>query len=369
MQKDFFFLSDCLQLNSVIIAIISDRKSIGEMVYIKRVLFPINSVKRILLLVTICLSLWLYIWYLYSDDRIVRNLNLTLDCDSWQPDVHNNITGWPTNIVPNIVHYILFEQRKISYSHMLSMLSVIRIHKPEHIYIHCDCEHFDSDDKNWERILRAVNETNTISIHLIPTVKPTEINGHKIRKEYANYHASDITRYRLMKEYGGIYLDNDILVCQPLHHFRKFEFTLNWDEGLAMGSQVLIGHKDARVMKLILKTYEAYDTNRWYFNAGQLPTMAVLEKFPFLVHRVKRKFGVDAPNVCPYFYNELHSDWTNDYYTFHMCMRGDQISHKEWCLGDNYHPLKAVVFDDNLIKSLNNTFGVIARQVLFPARP
>lgn len=110
----------------------------------------------------------------------------------------------------------------------------------------------------------------------------------------------------------------------------------------------------------------AYDTNRWYYNAAELPTQLLSKKFSHILHRIKVKFGADAPVACQYFYKEYHSDWRSFYYTFHMVMRGDHIQHKDWCLGDADHFLKHVEFDDELIRKLNNTFGEMARAVLWP---
>lgn len=119
------------------------------------------------------------------------------------------------------------------------------------------------------------------------------------------------------------------------------------------------------LINLIVKIF--YLSTR-YWNAGELPTVAVLEKFPQIVHRIKVKFGVDAPVACKYFYKEYHGDWRTEYYTFHMAMRGDHIQHKEWCLGENNHPLKHTVFTDNVIRTLDNTFGEMARNVLWPTK-
>lgn len=326
--------------------------------------YPILRRKKLLLVFGFALAL--LVCYLKSDMRIIWNLNINLDHD-YEWDKHDNITGWPKNIVPDIVHYILFDYHRISYSNMLSLLSVIRIHRPESIWIHCDCDEIEADDPNWARVLRAVNATEITTIRILRTEKPTEINGIKIRKEHANFHASDITRYRLMRQYGGIYLDNDVFVCRPLHEFRKYEFTLNWDEDQFLGSQVLVGHKNARFLSLVLKTYEAYDTDRWYWNAGELPTKAILWKYPHIVHRIKVLFGVDAPAACQYFYKEYHANWSTLYYTFHMVMRGDQIYHKDWCLGTADHPLKHTVFTDDVFKSMNTTFGEMVRHVLWPS--
>lgn len=102
-----------------------------------------------------------------------------------------------------------------------------------------------------------------------------------------------------------------------------------------------------------------------YYNAGELPTKAILHKYPQLVHRVKVKFGVDAPRVCPYFYSEYHPDWHTTFFAFHMVARGDSISMKKWCLRHKDHFMWNAKFNDDFIRGLRNTFGEMARYVLF----
>lgn len=297
--------------------------------------------------------------------RKIESLNIHLENDVWIPDAGDNLTGWPMDIVPNIVHYVLFEEHKISYVHMLSMFSVLVIQKPETIYIHCDCDKIDDNDANWKRVLEFVNKTNDVTILIDEIEKPKEIYGIEVDESVRNFHGSDITRYRTLMKYGGIYLDNDVFVCQSLNQFRKFEFTLNWDEDQFLGSQVLMGNRNARFLKFTMETYRMYDTSKWYYNAGELPTRVILYKYPHLVHRIKVKFGVDAPAVCPYFYKEYHSEWETEYFTFHMVARGEEISWKDWCIGGGDHYMRNAKFNDELIRNLNNTFGEMARLVLF----
>lgn len=296
--------------------------------------------------------------------KTVQDLNIHLYNNNWLPDgiFGDNITGWPIDIVPNVVHYVLFQDHRISFAHMLSIFSVLRNQKPQLIYIHCDCHEIIPDD-NWNRILKFINQTNQVKLMIRPIERPTEIYGIEIDPNLRNWHGSDITRYRTISEFGGIFLDNDIYVCQSLNEFRKFEFTLNWDENQFLGCQVLIGNKNARFLKFVLETYKLYDTSKWYYNAGELPTTAILYKYPHLIHRIKVKFGVDAPAVCPFFYKQYHHDWMQQFYTFHMVMRGNEISWKDWCLGPDKP--KHMKFDDKIIKTLNNTFGEMARWALF----
>lgn len=303
-----------------------------------------------------------------TEQEVIDSLNVVSPNDIFVPDGIDNITGWPINIVPNIVHYILFEKRTISYVHMLSVLSVLKAHKPDKIIIHCDCYQLDDDDTNWQRVLRVVNETNETTVLINTIVKPTKIYGKKIH--HGNYHASDVTRYRIMNKYGGIYLDNDVFVCQSLDTFLKYEFTLNWDDGQFLASQILIGVPKSRFSRMVMETYKAYNQSLWYYNAAELPTRAILERYPYLVHRVKVKFGVDGPEACQYFYKEYHANWYSDYYTFHMLIHGDRITKRSraWCLQDGEHFMWNARINDDFLKTLNTTFGEMGRYILFGKR-
>jgi mannosyltransferase OCH1-like enzyme len=93
-----------------------------------------------------------------------------------------------------------------------------------------------------------------------------------LNSPYRLHHGSDIERLRLLIEYGGIYLDNDVFVVQNLDHYRKFEMSLEWNYEDALGTQVYLLHKDTRFLRLCLDTYRDYRSHLWYYNAGELPT-------------------------------------------------------------------------------------------------
>ncbi len=63
-------------------------------------------------------------------------------------------------------------------------------------------------------------------------------------------------------EFGGIYLDRDVIVIISLDPLRKFEMTLDYEFHKTykeMGNQVQIAHKRARFLRLYLQTYKKYD--------------------------------------------------------------------------------------------------------------
>ena len=244
-----------------------------------------------------------------------------------------NETGFGFNIVPNIVHYVLFTVHEVEFGHFISLLSVLKNQKPEKVYIHCDCSQLSGD--YYQRVLRVANKTN-IPIIVRTIERSTQIFGKNLSKSFHNWHLSDITRNRVLQEFGGIYLDRDVYVVKSLDKFLKYEMTLNWDEGQYLATQTLIAHKNARFLKLWLDSYHDYRPDLWYYNAGQLPTTKYLQKDPSLVHRLKGGFGADAPKVCPLIFRIYYPNWRKDFYAIHLVIRGNEISFKNWCFGNKY---------------------------------
>ena len=167
-------------------------------------------------------------------------------------------------------------------------------------------------------------------------------------------------------EFGGIYLDRDVIVFKSLDPFRKFEMTLDYETyaGKSMGTQVQIAHKRARFLRLYLQTYQKYEGDKWYWNAGQFPTQRIINNYPHLVHSMNGEFGLTGPEICPKMYLENLEDWSEKFFTVHLLMRGNSI--KEcvgWCIGDGRVP-SILYFDEQNIKTLNTTFGQIARFIL-----
>ena len=274
-----------------------------------------------------------------------------------------NITGYPFNIVPNIVHYVLFTLHEIQFSHFLSFLSVLRNQRPEKIYIHCDCYKLD-ENEYYKRLMDIINKTST-QLVVRYMERPSEIFGQKLSTKFIDFHSSDLARQQVLQLFGGIYLDRDVYVVQSLDTFLKYEYTLNWKKYSSLGNQVLIAHKNARFMKLYLDTYRNYDPKQWYYNAGILPTNAVLKPRPDLIHRVDVEFGVDGPVICQMLYNKYSSEWRN-YYTIHMYIRAANPV-PDWCFTNPktnvLNKPKITQFNEEMAPNLNVTFGEMMREV------
>lgn len=178
-------------------------------------------------------------------------------------DDFNNETGVNHFIVPNIIHQVRFNQTQFTFVDYVCLLAAFRNQRPDYFYIHTDVPNGRFEGKYWEWVQNDRQLSSRIRI--VHREAPKEIFGQKLDlKEYGLWHGSDYTRVHLLTEHGGIYLDNDMYVVQSLDKYRKFEATVNWDEGLSLGNQIIIANKNARILPLWLSTYQDYRSDLWY---------------------------------------------------------------------------------------------------------
>ena len=173
----------------------------------------------------------------------------------------NNETGVDRFIVPNIIHLIRFNQVEFSYVDYICIKAAFINHRPDYFYIHTDVPEAKLEGKYWERIQN--NQQLKSRIRILPINVPTEIFGKPVSKGWRFYHGSDIARIRILMKYGGIFLDNDVYVIRSLDKYRKFEISLNWDDGQYLGNQVIIANRSARILPLWLDTFQDYRSDLW----------------------------------------------------------------------------------------------------------
>jgi len=256
--------------------------------------------------------------------------------------LYDNITGFPYMIVPNIVHLIIFRKQQLDFTEMVNIQSVHRNQSPDRILIHCDCS--DLRGPYWE-IVR-----NLSGLELRYLREPRSVFGRSLSSVY---HAADVARLYVLRQYGGIFVDSDVYLVRSLDSFRKFEFTIGWPIGESIGNQVLIANKQSRFLKLWLESYRHYRPFLWYYNAGQLPTDSILAGNPGLVHRVPTLLGVHL--LVEQLYKARWPQWRT-FYTIHLLTR-----HRSYL--DAASPIKE--FNAENIKVYPYTYGEMARKILY----
>lgn len=252
-----------------------------------------------------------------------------------------------TKLVPNIVHYIRFDEPELDFGHFISIKSVLKHHKPDTIYIHCNFEHLTG--KYWDLLK---NDT-TIAIRKIE--KPTKIFGHKLSHIW---HMGDVARIKILTKLGGIYLDNDEYVVQSLDSLRYYEYFTGIDIGgscdWGTGTQFIIAQRNARFLAMWLNGYKNYNKDSWYYNAGIYPYQQLV-KNTNLANVDCAKVGAQGhyTRVMLYCEDVNYSVW-KDFYAVHLYLRHQFPE----CT-------KMVQFDETNIKTDKRTIGQMMRLVLY----
>lgn len=135
-------------------------------------------------------------------------------------DGFNNETGADHLIVPNIIHYVRFNQMEYSFVDYLCLQAAYRNHRPDYFYIHTNVGD-KLKGKYWGWIQKDPDLSSRI--RLMPLEAPAGIFGQKFNHEWRFHHGSDVSRLRVLIKYGGIYLDNDVFV---IHSLDKYELSL-----------------------------------------------------------------------------------------------------------------------------------------------
>lgn len=270
----------------------------------------------------------------------------------------DNETGTPDGcyIVPNFIHFIRFKPNPIPYIHMITYLSALKHQKPEKIYFHYDNNETFSG-KYWEILKNSSGFMDVVEFNYVEM--PTEIFGQELSDGWRAYHGSDITRIRVLMQYGGIYLDNDAYVSRGFNDLRRYEIAIAWsDDENIIGNQVIVAHKDARFLKEWLESYRgAYDKGQWYYNAGMRPTELIISKNPELIHKVKYLFGTNTNLIYKIF---------KEYWPMWRYLYAIHVLHGHFGLLGEYRHELPDQFDEYNIKNYSITYREMALDVYNP---
>lgn len=299
--------------------------------------------------------IWVCFWLLADEERLTRNGT----SKRFYYRKKDNQNGIPTAIVPNIVHYILLKEHFISFAHYISIISVIRNHKPDQIIIHCDCD--DLEGEYWERI-----KLERFNIKVRKIEIPDTIFGRKLSAKYKLWHASDILRNQILLQLGGIYLDRDVYVVKSLDKFRSYEMTAgieqNYYKKKLFGNMIQIANKNARFLRKYYQSYQNYDPNQWYYNAGYLPT-EIIKEDPKSINLIESELGTNSYEVLPILYLQNSKSWQNRFFSFHFLMRNNSLQSTSWWY--RYNQIQLTQYNETNIKQLNTTFGQMARFIFY----
>ena len=237
-------------------------------------------------------------------------------------------------LVPNIVHFIWFGRHKeMSFENYISISSAHKIHRPELIMLHCD--HLPVGDW-WKRLQKEVNPEVH---HMEP---PNEIHGQVLNHVY---HQGDVAKLQVLRTFGGIYLDYDVIVLQSLDPLRKYPMTMGEQKDEKLNAGVIVAHKDSAFLRMWYESYrDNYQPFDWDFNCGAV-SYQIYKDHPHLIHIERYRLTTPSWEERWKIMRYGAINW-RDLYVLHL------MSHRD---STKYPP------ED--VMNLNNTFSEIIRHV------
>jgi len=150
-------------------------------------------------------------------------------------------------MIPNILHYIHLSEtgREWKLHHHLSVMSAVKRSGVDKIYVWIDTEPMGE----WWEYTKPFVETKFVE-------PPSEIFGKTITQ---TAHKSDVIRLQLLIEYGGIYVDTDVIFVKSFEPLLQYKFVMGQQgirgrEGLCPA--VMLSEKDSTFAKIWLQEFE-----------------------------------------------------------------------------------------------------------------
>ncbi|KAI8074241.1 uncharacterized protein B0P05DRAFT_473209 [Gilbertella persicaria] len=87
-------------------------------------------------------------------------------------------------------------------------------------------------------------------------------------------HRADVVRLQVLQEFGGIYLDLDVISLKPLDHLLDREFIMaqeGIDGAVGLCNAVIMSRPHARFIQRWYATYASFDYNDWNYHSVVLP--------------------------------------------------------------------------------------------------
>jgi hypothetical protein len=138
--------------------------------------------------------------------------------------------------------------------------------------------------KWWRRTLEDVD-----NIYFINTTRPKyAIGGQPF---LCIQHAASYWRLFVLIEYGGIYLDTDILVVRSFDPLRNYTVVMGQETVDKINNGVILAQPGAEFLKLVAESYSVYKGKREQYHNTVKNIYRIYKTHPHLMHVEKRSIA------------------------------------------------------------------------------
>ena len=245
--------------------------------------------------------------------------------------------------VPNVVHLVWLygKTNPMNFRQLLSILSMLRFIQPCAILFWYDGS--APSGQYWQHFLRNVTAQN-IEMRMLNITVPNKIWGKKIAYKE---HKTDIIRFEVLKNFGGMYMDLDVIILKSVRPLRCYDYTLGREDPIRLPASLVFSVPKAPFLLKIIENYKHY-RRQWAFNSVEYPH-ELAKEFPDLIH--VETSSINRPSWHPGQLNSIFDGSCvlnlSKNYALHLWNHNSKDKNK--------------VEDPESIKTMRSTFGQVAR--------
>lgn len=165
--------------------------------------------------------------------------------------------------IPAIFHFIYVGGRPFSFIHYLAVLTAYKVNRPDCIYLHHTVE---PSGPWWEKAKPM------LTLHQVPPV--TEVYGNPVKYPA---HMADVIRMQMLQQFGGVYLDLDIICINPLQPLMNREFVMGMEPGTGLCNAVILSQAGAGFLSRWQGHYRDFNGEQWNQHSVVLPARLAKE--------------------------------------------------------------------------------------------
>ncbi|GAA6014983.1 hypothetical protein JCM11491_002382 [Sporobolomyces phaffii] len=185
----------------------------------------------------------------------------------------------PSRQIPPFLHYVFglhptYGGKPFNLIYYACMTSALLTLKPRILYLHYV---YPPTGFYWEEFVRNVQDSGHTKLELRKVRDVTEIYGNPVW-HYA--HKADIHRLEVLKEFGGTYLDVDVLVTRDLTPLYRYETVMGMESQPILESNlppsglcnaVILAKPYAPFITRWLESYKTFSAASWAGHSVTLP--------------------------------------------------------------------------------------------------
>ena len=187
--------------------------------------------------------------------------------------------------IPRTVHIVWFYPNStvFRFHQALSLLSVQKFLRPSKIFFWHDSL---PTGTWWLFACQSIAH-----LLFVPLERPRQVFNWSVS---VPEHQSDVARIQLLRKYGGLYVDLDVILLRDLDPLFQYEVTMGAETPDILGSGFIMARPNATFLELWLDSYRTdFDDSDWNRHSTKVP-MELARRHPGLIH--VEWFTINRPN-------------------------------------------------------------------------